>query len=81
MYSVTVEKECGCFKKSEYQKEKSFERKEDAFLYSKALEELMNEEFCSKHIFFTKETGEKQYTIRVVDNPNGGGCCGGGHCG
>ena len=81
MYSVIVEKECGCFKKSEYQKEKSFDRKEDAFLYSKALEELMNEEFCKKHIFFSREVEQNKFMIRVVENPNGAGCCGGGHCG
>ena len=82
MYSVTVEKECGCFRRSEYKKEKSFDNKENAFIYSKALEELMNEEFCNKHLFFTKALNDKQFVIRVADNPNGGGsCCGGGHCG
>jgi hypothetical protein len=81
MYSVTVEKECGCFKRSEYQKEKSFENKDDAFMYSKALEELMNEEFCKKHLFFAQATDDTNFVIRVADNPRGGGCCGGGHCG
>lgn len=81
MYTVTVEKECGCFKRSEYQKEKSFENKDDAFLYSKALEELMNEEFCKKHLFFAQTSDDTNFMIRVADNPRGGGCCGGGHCG
>lgn len=81
MFNVAVEKECGCFKRSEYEKEKSFEKQEDAFMYSKALEELMNEEFCKKHLFFAQKTAEKQFVIKVADNPRGGGCCGGGHCG
>ena len=81
MYSVIVEKECGCFKRSEYQKEKSFENRDDAFLYSKALEELMNEEFCKKHLFFAQATSNTDFIIKVADNPRGGGCCGGGHCG
>jgi hypothetical protein len=81
MYSVQVEKECGCFRKSEYQKEKSFENKDDAALYANALAELMNEEFCSKHLFFARNINENEVMIKVADNPNGGGCCGGGHCG
>ena len=81
MYSVIVEKECGCFKRSEYEKEKSFESKDDAFMYSKALEELMNEEFCKKHLFFAQRAADNGFIIKVADNPRGGGCCGGGHCG
>lgn len=81
MFTVTVEKECGCFKKSEYQKEKSFEKQQDAYMYSKALEELMNEEFCKKHLFFAQKTGDQTFMIKVADNPNKGGCCGSGHCG
>lgn len=81
MYTVQVEKECGCFKRSEYQREKSFENQQDAFNYSKALEELMNEEFCKKHLFFAQKTGDNAFMIKVADNPRGGGCCGGGHCG
>lgn len=81
MYSVTVEKECGCFKRSEYKKEKSFDNQQDAFTYSKAMEELMNEEFCKKHLFIAQKTADDQYMIKVAENPKGGGCCGSGHCG
>jgi hypothetical protein len=81
MFTVEVEKECGCFRRSEYQKEKSFDTRDEAFLYSKALEELMNEEFCGKHRFIAKELSDTEFMVRVGDNPKGGGCCGGGHCG
>jgi len=82
MYRVEVEHECGCFRKSEYQKEKSFENAQDAFTYSKILEELMNEEFCSKHHFFVQKANENHYMIRVVDHPSGGGdSCSTGSCG
>ena len=80
MFTVKVEKECGCFKKSEYEALKSFERREDAYNYSKVLEELMNEEFCKKHLFFAKRVDDTQFMIKVSDNPRGAGCCGGGHC-
>ena len=81
MFNVQVALECGCFRKSEYQKEKSFEKRDDAILYSKAISELMNEEFCKKHIFSPHEIERGQFVIAGNDRPGGGGgCCGGGHC-
>lgn len=81
MFRVQVARECGCFSRSEYQKEKSFEKRDDAILYSEALVELMNEEFCKKHIFSAREVDRGEFVIAVGDRPSGGsGCCGGGHC-
>ena len=79
MFTVQVERECGCFRKSEYQKEKSFTSRDEAILYSESLEELMNEEFCSKHAFTAREVSKNEFMIKVDDAA--GGCCGGGHCG
>jgi hypothetical protein len=79
MFKVEVERECGCFKKSEYQKEKSFESKDEALLYTEAITELMNEEFCSKHYFSAHRMNENEFVIKMSDG-QGGGCCGGGHC-
>ena len=79
MFRVQVAKECGCFRRSEYQKEKSFESRDDAILYSKDLAELMNEEFCKKHIFSVREVDRGEFVIAVGDRPKGSGCCG-GHC-
>ncbi|HHS93203.1 MAG TPA: hypothetical protein ENK82_07640 [Campylobacterales bacterium] len=82
MFNVQVALECGCFRKSEYSKEKEFEKRDDAILYSKAIAELMNEEFCKKHIFSAHEVDRGQFVIAGNDRPGGGGgCCGGGHCG
>jgi len=81
MFNVQVALECGCFRKSEYKKEKSFETRDDALLYSNAIAELMNEEFCKKHIFTPQEVDRGQFVIAGNDRPGGGGgCCGGGHC-
>jgi hypothetical protein len=80
MFSVKVEKECGCFRRSEYEAQKSFEKRDDAILYSNALAELMNEEFCKKHRFIPKEVDRGEFVIAVGTMPQKSGCCGGGHC-
>jgi hypothetical protein len=81
MYSVQIEHECGCFKKSEYEREKSFETQKDAYAYSHIIAEFMNEEFCQKHHFFPQKTEGDLFVIRVSDNPNSGGSCSTGSCG
>lgn len=82
MYTVQIEHECSCFRKSEYKSEKAFDNQQDAYTYSKILEELMNEEFCGKHLFFSQKIGANDYLIRVAENPNGGGGgCSSGSCG
>lgn len=79
MYTVHIEHECGCFKRSEYSSEKSFETQQDAYNYSHILAELMNEEFCTKHHFFAQKMDGDSFLIRVADNPNASsGSCGTG---
>jgi hypothetical protein len=80
MFTVEVEKECGCFRKSDYQKEKSFENKDEAILYTESLIDLMHDEFCGKHHFVPHTVNENHVQI-VFGSSHGGGCCGGGHCG
>lgn len=85
MYTVKVEHECGCFKRSEYNSYKEFETQQEAYNYSNILSEFMNEDFCGKHHFFSQRTAENEFIVRVVDNPNSGSSCGtgssGGSCG
>ena len=88
MYTVQMEHECGCFKRSEYTNNKSFDRQQDAYNYSNILAELMNEEFCTKHLFVAQRSGDNEFLIRVSDNPNAGSCgtssassCSTGSCG
>jgi len=75
MYTVQMEHECGCFKRSEYASEKSFDNQQDAYNYSNIVAEFMNEEFCSKHLFFAQRTGDNAFLIRVAENPNAGSSC------
>jgi hypothetical protein len=88
MYTVQMERECGCFKRSEYTNNKSFEKQQDAYNYANILTELMNEEFCTKHLFVAQRAGDNEFLIRVADNPNAGSCgtssassCSTGSCG
>jgi hypothetical protein len=76
MYTVYIENECACFKKSEYESEKSFQTQQDAYNYSNILVELMNEEFCSKHLFTSQKMDGDVFLIKVSDNPNSGSSCG-----
>jgi hypothetical protein len=65
-----MEHECGCFKKSEYTNDKSFDNQQDAYNYANIVTEFMNEEFCSKHLFFAQKADDDAFVIRVVENPN-----------
>ena len=88
MYSVHIENECGCFKKSEYESVKSFQTQQEAYNYANILAELMNEEFCTKHQFHSQKMDGDIFLIRVSENPNAGSCgtggassCSSGSCG
>lgn len=88
MYTVYMEQECGCFKKSEFEKEKSFDNQRDAYQYSNLLAEHMNEDFCGKHLFVSEKIAGNDFVIRVGENPNSGSCgtdssssCSSGSCG
>jgi len=66
--SVKTEKECGCFKRSDYESVKTFENKDEALLYAQEVCSDMNDTFCQKHCFSVTETGEKEMMICVAMN-------------
>lgn len=68
MFTVQMEKECACFKKSEYTNNNSFATQQEAYQYAKILEELMNEEFCGKHTFYSEPGAGDTFVIRVAPN-------------
>ena len=68
MYTVQMEKECACFKKSEYENNMTFETQKDAYNYAKIVAEFMNEEFCSQHIFSAHRGDGDYFFISVVTN-------------
>jgi len=68
MITVKMEKECGCFKRSDYEAVKRFDSKDDALLYAQELCTDMNETFCQKHSFRVVETAENEMTINLAMN-------------
>jgi len=82
MATIIVEKECGCFKKSNFVNNESFESKDDALLKAQHMVEHMNNEFCNKHEFKLREEGDNLHISVDLceEEPKKSGCCGGGHC-
>ena len=76
MYKIVIEKECGCFKKSDFENNEKFNSKDDALIKAKNMENHMNKEFCGKHNFQVVEQGN-DFILKVSD-ANSGACCGGG---
>lgn len=70
MYTVQMEKECGCFKKSEYKNNMTFDTQKDAYQYANIVAEFMNEEFCGTHIFTAHRAEGGNFLITMVTNPD-----------
>jgi len=68
MYTVQIEKECGCFKKSEYQNNVTFQTQQDAYKYANIVAEFMNEEFCGTHTFTAHRAEGNNFLIMVGIN-------------
>jgi hypothetical protein len=81
MFTINVEKECGCFKKSSYTNGMTFDDQSKAKEQANLMVSHMNQRFCQTHLFYVEEDG-KNLNIGVDMKPksNDGGCCGGGHC-
>lgn len=67
MFTVKMEKECGCFKRSGMESSKTFQNRDDAMLEAKEWAEEMNETFCKKHNFAVIEEGQ-DLIIKVAMN-------------
>ncbi len=55
MYKIIVEKQCGCFKRSDMEASSVMDSKDDALLKSIEMRDTMNNKFCAKHTFSIKE--------------------------
>ncbi|MDQ7045921.1 MAG: hypothetical protein Q9M32_08415 [Sulfurimonas sp.] len=55
MYQIIVERQCGCFKRSELEASIEMDSKEEALLKSIEMRDIMNNDFCPKHSFTIKE--------------------------
>lgn len=81
MYTVIMEKECECFKKSEYSNNNTFNTQQEAYQYANIVAELMNEEFCGKHTFYSQVAEGDNFVIRVAQNATSvSGCSTGVSC-
>lgn len=79
MYTINIDKECGCFKRSGLENNTQFVSNDDALMQANMMVTKMNQEFCSKHSFSLKEDGNRFQISMQAPAPTGG-CCGGGHC-
>jgi hypothetical protein len=59
MITLKMEKQCGCFKKSDFKEEQTFASKEEALKEALAMCEDMNETFCQKHNFTVVENDDE----------------------
>jgi len=70
MYTIRIEKECSCFKKSGFENNTTFETKEEAIARARVMECRMNQEFCFKHYFDAVDMGNEiviHSTLRPED--------------
>ena len=81
MFTITVDKECGCFKKSDFENNLTESTKDDALLKAQYMVNYMNNEFCQKHSFTLREDGNNfSISMNAQEAKAHTGCCGGGHC-
>lgn len=58
MSKVIFDKECGCFKRSEFENNVEYASKEEALTKALEMAAEMNETFCKKHCFSAVEAGD-----------------------
>ncbi|WP_457747249.1 hypothetical protein [Sulfurimonas sp.] len=57
MFQIIVEKECGCFRRSDMQNNIEVASKDEALTKALDMVNTMNGEFCQKHSFKLEEAG------------------------
>ena len=57
MFKIIVDRECGCFKRSDMTNNIEMDSKDDALVIAMQMRDIMNNKFCSKHKFTMKEEG------------------------
>ena len=77
MFTINVDKECGCFKRSMYENNQSFHDKDTALIEASAMLRTMNEDFCNKHEFALAENGDT-FQVTMSARPQDGAAKSGG---
>jgi len=81
MYTINIDKECGCFKRSDFENNVTFTTNDDALIKANSMLSHMNDNFCGKHEFSLKEDGNTFQIMMQAPAPvQSAGCCGGSHC-
>lgn len=78
MHKIIVEKECGCFKRSDLENNLEFTSKDEALTKAIEMKNTMNSDFCGKHDFDLVES-DSNFVIHFAEQKPSA-CCGGGHC-
>ena len=65
MFKIIVERECGCFKRSDLSNNIELDSKEEALEKSLEMKDIMNNEFCSKHKFAVQEVDNTFLIVMV----------------
>ena len=65
MFKIIVERECGCFKRSDLSNNIELDSKEEALMKSLEIKDIMNNEFCSKHKFAVQEVDNTFLIVMV----------------
>ena len=55
MFNIIVEKQCGCFKRSDMEATMTVSSKDEALEKSIEMRDTMNNDFCAKHKFVVRE--------------------------
>lgn len=58
MYKIIVDRECGCFKRSDMQNNIKVASKDEALEKALEMVNTMNNDFCAKHSFILEEAGD-----------------------
>lgn len=58
MYKIVLDRECGCFKRSDMTNNIEVASKDEALEKSLEMVNTMNNDFCSKHKFSLEEVGD-----------------------
>jgi len=57
MFTISIEKECTCFKRSKFLSEQSFDNEAEAFETATTMAKEMTRDFCKNHAFSVVKEG------------------------
>jgi len=80
MHKIIIEKECGCFRRSDLENNIELNSKDDALIKALRMKDKMNQEFCRKHDFQVAEKDSNFIISFAEQRKEESSCCGTGCC-